>query len=432
MRAVFSWLARNLGTLLLSLLLALVVWVSAVITADPNRQQTSRPIEIQVMGQDPNLLQVGSVPRQAVLTLQAPQSIWDQLNNNPGLMSAWIDLSGLGAGKHQVEVKARVDASPVRLIKVEPEEVSVVLEPLLRKTFPVELRLRGSLPLGYQKSNPTIVPTEVIVTGAESMVNQVVRVQTTLDISGATQNIQQTAPVEAVDENGLPVTGVTLSPREVNVEMSVSLLGGFKNAAVKVVTKGQVANGYRLTNIIVSPPTVTLFSDNPKLIEQIPGFVETMPVDLTNLTDDLEIAVDLNLPNGVTLVREPNVLVQVSVAAIEGTMTLSVPVEIVGLSPELQAIISPETVDVIVSGPINILETLTPANFRVILDLTGLPAGVYQRSVEVDLSPKDVRVQTTLPESVEVTIELASAPNPTGTQTLSPTPTFTPPPAPSS
>jgi hypothetical protein len=68
----------------------------------------------------------------------------------------------------------------------------------------------------------------------------------------------------------------------------------------------------------------------------------------------------------------------------------------------------------------------------VILDLTGLPAGVYQRSVEVDLSPKDVRVQTTLPESVEVTIELVSAPNPTGTQTLSPTPTFTPPPAPSS
>ena len=170
------------------------------------------------------------------------------------------------------------------------------------------------------------------------------------------------------------------------------------------MTKGQVADGYRLTSISVSPPTVTLYSDNPDLIEQIPGYVETLPVDLTDLSDDIEISTGLNLPENVNLVREPSVLVQVSVAAIEGSLTLSVPVEAINLPPDLQAIISPATVDVIVSGPLNVLDQLSPSNFRVIVDLADLPPGVYQRQVVVDLQPEEVRVQTTLPESVEVTI----------------------------
>jgi YbbR domain-containing protein len=204
------------------------------------------------------------------------------------------------------------------------------------------------------------------------------------------------------------------------------LLGGFKNVAVKVVTKGQVASGYRLTNISVSPPNVTLFSDNPQLINGVPGFVETMPVDLTGLKDDTELSVDLNLPEGITLVHEPDVLVQVSLAAIEGSLTLSVPVEIVGLTPEYTATISPATVDVIAAGPLNILDGLTLTSFRVVLDLTGLPVGIYQRSPVVDLTPDQVRVQTTLPETVEVVIELVPTPSPSKLKPATPTPTPSP------
>lgn len=425
MRVILRFLGRNLGSLVLSLTLALIVWISAVTAADPNRQQNTPPIEIEIIGQDPALLQVNPTRRQVVLTLQAPQSIWERLNNNPALIYAWVDLSGLGAGKHEVEVKARVDASPVRIVRIDPSTITVTLEPLVRQTFPVELALVGALPLGYQRGEPEITPQEVTVNGSESAVNRVARVQAVFDISGVTQDVERTLPLEAVDSEGLPVVGVTLSPRQVAVRMNVALLGGFKNAAVKVVTKGQVANGYRLTNIAVSPPTVTLFSEDPQRIEQIPGYVETLPVDLTNLTDDLEIAVDLNLPPGVTLVREPNVVVQVSVAAIEGTLTLSVPVEFVGLTPDLQVDISPKTVDIIVSGPINLLENLTPEQFRVVIDLNGLPPGIYQREVTVDLAPKGVRVQTTLPESVEVEIVLA-----TPTTTPMPSPLTTPIPSP--
>jgi len=149
-------------------------------------------------------------------------------------------------------------------------------------------------------------------------------------------------------------------------------------------------------------------------------------VDLTELNDDIELSVDLNLPEGITLVREPDVLVQVSVAAIESSLTLSIPVEVIGLTLEYTATISPETVDVIVAGPLNILDGLTLSNFRVVLDLTGLPPGIYQRSPVVDLTPDKVRVQTTLPETVEVVIELAPTPSPVKLKSSTPFPTPTP------
>jgi YbbR domain-containing protein len=407
MRSLLVWLTNNLGALLLAFILALVVWVSAVVTADPNEQHTSRPLDIQIIGQDPNLLLVNEIPRQARLTLEAPRSIWNKLNSDPTLMKAWIDLSGLGAGEHEVEVKSSVNASPVRHVQIDPEHIFLILEPLLQRTIRVEPLVVGSLPFGYQRGDLTIEPEQVSISGPESQVDRVATARVSLNISGATEPINQRYRVELLDENGSPVTNVEVMPSEVAVNLPIRLLGGFKNVAVKVVTKGQVADGYRLTSISVSPPTVTLFSDDPDLIDQIPGFVETLPVDLTGLSDDVEISIGLNLPRNVTLVREPSVLVQVGVAAIEGSLTLTVPVEAVGLSPGLQVDISPATVDVIVSGPLNILDQLTPANFRAIVDLTDLPEGVYQRQVVVDLKPEEVRVQTTLPESVEVTIELA-------------------------
>jgi hypothetical protein len=68
-----------------------------------------------------------------------------------------------------------------------------------------------------------------------------------------------------------------------------------------------------------------------------------------------------------------------------------------------------------VAGPLNVLDVLTASNFLVTLDLSGLPTGVYQRSPEIEVDIEQVRVQTTLPETVEVTIQLAPTSSPTAT-----------------
>lgn len=416
-RGPLNWLVRNLSAVILSIILAVAVWISAVVTADPNEEAVFRPVAIDLVGLGPDLVMVSVPPAQARLTLNAPRSIWEKLNSNPKLVKAWVDLSNLGPGNYTLNVQAHADVSPVRYTSIDPQTVSIELEPLLRRSLPVKLTIIGDPPRGYREGEPGVAPAEVVVSGPESVVARVAEVHATLNIAGLTSPVEQAVQVEVLDEFGAPVSGVTVVPRDVVVQQPINLLGGFKNVAVKVVTVGQVANGYRLTNISVSPPTVTLFADNPRLVEQVPGYVETLPVDLSNLSDDREVTVGLDLPEGISLISEPNVLVQVNVAAIEGSLTLSVPVEVIGLLPESQAVISPEMVDVIVAGPLNVLDTLTPGDFQVVLDLSGLPPGVYQRTPVVASAPAQVRVQTTLPETVEATISLAPTLTPVGTPT---------------
>lgn len=408
--AAFRWLGKNLSTILLAFILSIVVWISAVLTADPNEELTFRPVTIEKVGLASDLLIVGEVPSQVRLTLRAPRSIWDQLNKNPDLVTAWIDLTGYGPGTHLVEVKTNVDISPIRYASIDPQEIEITLERLVSKDLPIELQESGDLSLGYTKGVPILEPDTIRISGAESAVERVSQAIVKLDIAGAIAMIERSLPVEVVDINGDRIEDVTITPKEVKVSLAVDLLGGFKNVAVKVVTTGQVANGFRLTNIAISPPTVTLFSDDPNVLDTVPGFVETLPVDLTGLNEYTEVNAGLNLPQGISLVRDPRVLVQISVAAIEGSLTLTVPVEVIGLSPEFQTIISPTTVDIIVAGPLIILDTLSAEDFLVILDLTGLPIGVYQRTPEVDILPAEIRLQTILPETVEVTIEAAPTP----------------------
>jgi YbbR domain-containing protein len=413
--APLRWLGRNLTTLLLAFILAVVVWVSAVLTADPNEERIYNRT-VTLVGQDSNLMLTSSPPGQVRITIRAPRSILSEITNNASLVQAWVDLSGVGSGPHTLPVQVKADATPVRVIKIEPQTYDINLETIISKSFPVQLSINGDPAIGYRRGTVEINPASVTVSGPESLVNNVQQVIGSLDIAGASETIQTTVALQPVDSNGNVVEEVTLSPRLVNVTQPINLLGGFRTVVVKVVPVGQLASGYRLTHISVSPPTVTVFSSNPQLVDQLPGYVETQPLDLSGLSDDVDIRMDLNLPSGISLVGEQSVLVQVGVAAIEGSLTVTLPLEPLGQAPGFDINISPRLVDVIVSGPLPVLDSLSSSSFRAVVDITGLEEGTYQINPVVDLVPDQVQVQDILPDTVEVTIQVASStPTPAGT-----------------
>ena len=311
--------------------------------------------------------------------------------------------------------KAQVLLSPVRIVAIEPKEVQVRLERLAASTFPLQLTVTGSPASGYRQGTPLVEPRQVTISGPESLVELVVEVNGKLDIDGATANIHQDVLVQALDRTGNPVQGVEIEPGTVSVNQPINLLGGYRNVVVKVVTTGEPTDGYWLTNISVNPPNVTLFSTNPQRVNELPGYVETNPIDLTGLRDDVDVRAELVLPESVSQVGEESVLVRLSIAAREGTLPITLPIEIVGLPPEMLAVASPETVDVVLAGPLPILNNLRPAEIRVVVNLSGLEPGVHQVAPLVDLLPNQVKVVSILPELVEITILPASTPTPTPT-----------------
>lgn len=403
---------KYIPTFLTAFVLALAVWISAVTSTDPTEErQFSQPISIEVIGLDPGLMITNDPPDQLNVVLSAPRSIWNQLAADPSVIRAIVDLSGLEPGNHTAQVQVQVNMRPVQIVSYAPRSISVTLERLSTRTVPIDLVTRGEPAVGYQAGTPSLSQSSTIVSGPASAVERVQKVEALLDLTQVFETVNRTLTLQAVDANNSPVSGLTLTPDRVTVTLPINQKGGYRNVVVKVVTSGEVAAGYRLTNISVFPPTVTVFSSNLQAISSLPGYVETMPFDLTDLKDDLDISLPLNLPEGVSVVGDQTVLVRVGIAAIQSSLPLSnQKINIVGLAPNLAASLSPETIDLILSGPLPLLDALKAGDVTISIDVTGLGRGTYQLEPKIEISIAEIKVESVLPGTIEVVITFAPTP----------------------
>jgi YbbR domain-containing protein len=417
---------KILPTFLLAFILALAVWAIAVTASDPTEERIyPRTVEVEIIGQSPGLMLTSDIHDQITLTLSAPHSIWDRLINDNIPVRAIVDLSGLGSGSHDLPIQIQIGISPVRVLSYSPQTLSLTLERLASQSFPIHLVIRNDPAIGFQAGSPQLSQSIVTVSGPESLVSRVKEITATLDINQAHENINRTISVQAIDVNEVAVNGITITPDQIVVTDQITQRGGYRNVVVKAVLVGQIANGYRLTSITVSPPAVTVFSTDPSLVEKLPGYVETTPINLNGSQDGLDVSLGLNLPNGVQVVGDQAVQVQIGVAAIEGSLSITrLNVNITGLADGLDAQVSPETVDIIISGPLPILDTLTADKINVSVDLTGEGPGTYQLVPRVEMPSTDLKLESILPGSIEVTI--TQAPTPSPTPKVSPTPKGSP------
>ena len=414
---MLRWVATNLRTFLLAFALALIVWVTAVTAANPDVTQAfPNPINIEYIGQDPSLVMTGTVTRQVQVTLRAPQSIWQTLLSGEVPIHAIVDLTGIKAGTRTVAVQIQIATQPVRIISVTPQKFNLSLESLVRTSLPVELSLIGQPAIGYKAGDIVLNPADNAISGPKSVVAQVKHIRASLDVTDARQNIDTTLPIRAETAGGSEVAGISVQPGSIQVSLPIAQQGGYRDLAVKVMITGKLASGYRLTNITAAPLTVTAYSVDIPLIESLPGYVETSTLDLSGASSNIVTQLSLNLPKGVLLIGDQTVSVQIEIVPIEDSRPIAFrQVEVIGLGAGLKADISPTTVDVILAGPLPVLNSLQPADVHVRVDLSNLAAGTYQLIPVVVVAEQGVSVQSILPGTVEVTISKGSAATPSAT-----------------
>jgi YbbR domain-containing protein len=395
-------LGANFFSFLLALILAVAVWVNAVSTEDPNETRTlSAPLAVEVVGLQQGLVAQGYEAATVQVTIRAPRSIWDQLV--PENIHAQLDLTGKTEGQYSIPVIVQTDVSPVQVEKVDPESLRILIDRLATRSMAVHVQLAGNLAPGFQAGTPTLMPETVVVSGPESLVDRIAEIVATVDIEGMRSATDQSVALVPLDTEGNVVTGVSIDPGTVSISVPVQQLGGYRDLVVKVPLLGAVKSGYRLTGLTINPQVVTLYSDDPEVIRALPGYVETQPLDISGASADITKSLSLVLPVGVQVVGDPKIIVQVSISAIEDSITISRPIRFQGLEPGLSVTLSPAFVDVILSGPAPIIWSLKPADIDVYLDLTGKGPGTYKMTPEVN-KPNELQLVTISPEQVEVVI----------------------------
>jgi YbbR domain-containing protein len=428
-------------TLLLSVLLAVIVWALAVTADDPTEEHAfPSTLPVQVAGLDDALMVVSMSPESVTVNLSAPASIWAQLRRDPSPINVEANLDGLDVGTHTVPAEVTVNLSPVRVTNVLPRNVTVRLDAYLERDMLITLDTIGIPSIGFEGEAARLDITSVLLSGPATEVEMVESVRAEINIQDLSQSLVTTLPLVPYDADGRVVRGITLSPTEVVVNQPIKQMGGYRNLVVKVVVEGQVEDGYRITNVSSFPAVVTVFSEQPELVDALPGFVDTEPLDISGANDDVDVYLRLVLPEGVNVVGATQVvLVQIGIAAIQDSMRIEgLAIELVGIPEGFRVAISPDTIDVIVSGPLPVLRRMTREDIRVFIDISDAVEGSYQRVPQIELYIMSVVVESSLPESVEVVIEvldpeatppaddngiiwITATPNPTPVMTPTPT-----------
>jgi len=404
---LFKKLIKLVPIFLTALVLAIIVWVSSVSSSDPNQVITyPNPVAVTILGQNPDMLITEQSTTNVEITLRAPRSVHEQISRNFNQITARINLSGLSAGTYNLEPEVNLNSfRPVQIVQVSPAEIDITLEQIATKTLDITMLQTGNLPISYEAGEAVLSSETVELLGPQSVVYEVVDVIANVDISNAISSITRIVELHPIDRRGNIVDGVSMNPTYITVELPVRQLVGYRNVFIKIVTTGTIAQGYHLTGLLVDPPNVTIYASDPDLADNMPAFLDTAPINLSGAYEDFSINVALQLQDGIVVVGNQQVTVEVGIDAIQSsTQLVGVPVEIINLGVGLTVNISPEFVDLYISGPMNLLEILSSDDISVVLDLEGRSPGTYQLSLEITLNDPDLRLDSILPGTIEVVL----------------------------
>ncbi|MFQ5593760.1 MAG: YbbR-like domain-containing protein [Anaerolineae bacterium] len=414
----------NLVSLLLSFVLAIMVWMVAVNEGLGLPDTQSFPetgIAIETINVPEDLVIVGEINRRVTVEVRAPRSNIDRLSLSD--FRAYVDLSGLLPTLHDVPVHVQCpecDQKHVNLLGWEPERISVRLDEVAERSVLVELNLQGGTAIGYQAEQPIADPNTVVVSGPRSLVEQVSSVRADIYLFNEDSTVQKEVSVVPVDDTGNLVLGADVEPRRVGVTVPITPEGRRKEVAVAPVITGTVALGYYASSISVDPQAVVLTGSRSR-VQEAPGFVETDPVSISGAKDSVEVRVPIYVPEGLQLLNPEHqtVTVKVEVNPFTGGRTIEVAPLIQDLGPGLEAEVSPPRVQVFLTGPVPDLEALQEGDVQVVLDLVDRPVGRHRIRPTVLVNRESLEVRT-LPELVDVTITMPTTPTPQVTVTPKP------------
>jgi YbbR domain-containing protein len=406
-------LISNLTTLVIAMVLAIVIWASAVRASDPVETLTFE-IPVEVVGRGADSEVINRPPESVLITIEGPSSALAQAL--PSTFQGVIDLNDVPYGENEVPIEVQGQTDQVEVVSIFPETAQIRLDQIVSRSIPIALQVRGEVPRGHRLGTTRIEPETVQVTGSADRVDALAEGRVIVFVDDAREDVIETRRPTFYDFEGnvASTAGLTISPQEVETIVPVVELAGYAEKPISALWIGEPASGHRLLDVRVEPDSIQV-TGSPDQLDTL--FVQTEPIDITGLTESLTQQVALDLPEGVTPVDLQPVFVTVEVVPIRTSAVVQRSVEVRALEDGLEAIVEPPEVRVFMFGPLPVLESLADDDVRVTVDVLGLLTGTHVLEPLVTVSASEIEARSTQPAQVTVVITGVITPSETITST---------------
>jgi YbbR domain-containing protein len=243
---VWSLTSVNIGTKLVSVIIAIVLW--AIVLGSRNVEVTKEiPLEIITPA---DIVPSNEIPDKIAFRLSGPKaflrSILDRKEE-----PIRVNLSGAKPALVTYRFFSDNIRVPigVKVLSINPTAILIKLEYLKRKEVPVRLELKGSPPEGYRIVRAEIRPETVRIRGAESRVDSIAELSTTpIDVSHLRKTQEKEVPIE-LPRNSIQVDSEL--PRAIIEVEPLSANFRIKNVDIQVISSYKVRVEEKSVTVLV-------------------------------------------------------------------------------------------------------------------------------------------------------------------------------------
>lgn len=318
-------------------------------------------------------------------------------------IKAQVDLNGYKEGQIKVPIDVSlVQSGNIKIIGNEPREVLFTFDKLVNKEKNLSIKTKGSLGPNYVVGDMTTKSKSILLKGPRTLVNKVAHVVAEVDLSSRKDDENISVPIKLLDDEGHDIVGVEKEPSVVDINVPI-----LKTVTVPIELnlEKQLPENYEITEVTIKPNKITLKGD--KNISNL-TFIQTKPVDVNKLIGNIDVPVELELPENVSLLN-PNEKVTVSLNVEENsTKTFEYilsEIDIRNLDNSLAIDMddSSKTVEVLVKGNKKIIENLSKEDIGLYLDFNMLDEGTHKVHLGSN-APIGITVKEIIPQSIEFKI----------------------------
>ena len=389
-----DFFTKNIGLKLLSVLLALLLWLTVMNVEDPAVTVTISDVPVQIVNDEVitsrgyrYIIESGE---KIDIRVKGRRSVVDRITADDFVATA--DFSSFSSMKMvPIEIVCTDEHAQELTCTPKTDSMAIILEDESSVSKSIRIDREGSVKEGYYLYDFSTDTSLVTVKGAESQVAAVKDVVAVISVDGIKDTTDIEVPLYAVNEDGEKIDAkkITITPETVTVHLTITPI---KTIPLAVRTTGIQAQYYYIGDIEYAPQQVQITADSI-VLDRLMALDIAVPVD----DADTDIEKQINLDEYIEEHYE-----NTGLKIVDQNKTMGIKIPIIRMS-EVSLEVKPENVDikgndpnykytttsnwssrVLVRGKEEDLANIEVSDFNFYIDVNGYLNGSYQLSLESD------------------------------------------------